>query len=198
MGLMLHVDVRGRRVVVVGAGRAGREKLARLLAAGADVTVVDPVAAPDLDATGVSVLRRHFTTGDVAGAWLVVAATDDERANDRVEQVARAAGALVIRADRPDGGGVSFAATLERGPVTVAVATGGASPALARWLRDRISDAVPPAVADLARLLAGRARGAGGRGHGGLAFEEVLAALECGDVARARALLGLTDGPPLG
>lgn len=195
---MLHVDVRGRRVVVVGAGRAGREKLARLLAAGADVTVVDPAAAPDLDDTGVSVLRRHFVAGDVAGAWLVVAATDDEGANDRVEQAARATGALVTRTDRHDGGGASFAATLERGPVTVAVATGGASPALARWLRDRISDAVPPALADLGRLLADRPRGASGRGHGGLPFDEALAAVESGDVPRARALLGLTDGPSPG
>jgi len=192
MGLMLHVDVAGRRAVVVGAGPAGREKVARLRAAGAEVVVVDPSAAPDGWGLGVTVVTRAFRADDVAGAALVVAATDDGRVNDEVARAGRADGAVVIRADRPDGGGVTFAAMLDEGPVTVGVATGGVSPALARWLRDRLAAVVTPAVGELASLVAMRPRSGGRRGHGGLPLDEALALVESGDLAGAAELLGVT------
>ena len=193
VGLMLHVDLRGRRVVIVGAGRAGAEKLDRLVASGADLTVVDPAAAPDLERAGLTVRRRPFTDADVAGAWLVIAATKDERVNGDVERAARAAGALVTRGDRADGGGVAFVATVERGPITVGVSTGGASPALARLLRDRISASLSTAVVELAALLAERPRANGRRVHAALALDDALAALEAGETERARALLDLNQ-----
>ncbi|MDP9453263.1 MAG: bifunctional precorrin-2 dehydrogenase/sirohydrochlorin ferrochelatase [Actinomycetota bacterium] len=194
MGLMLHVDVRDLDVVVVGGGAAGREKVERLLAAGAKVILIDPVA-PDLRLPELAVERRDFAEYDVDGAWLVVAATANEAVNDEVERAARAAGALVTRADRPDGGGIAFAAVLERGPVIVGVATGGASPALSRWLRDRIARVMPAAIGELATLLAARRRSAGRRGHRDLPLDDALAALEAGDESRARALLGVTADP---
>lgn len=191
---MLQVDVRNRYVVVVGGGRAGREKVERLVSAGARVTLVDPAAPTDLHLAELAVERRPFEGHDVEGAWLVVAATADEAVNDEVERAARAAGALVTRADRADGGGIAFAAVFERGPVTVGVVTGGTSPALARWLRDRVAGAIPPGIEELAMLLAARPRSDGRRAHGQLPLDDALAALESGDAKRARSLLGIS-GP---
>lgn len=193
--LLLNVDVAGRLVVVVGCGAAGREKVDRLLAAGARVCVIDPAPVADLDERAV-VEARRFRPDDVAGAWLVVAATGDPAVDDVVQRAADAAGVWVARADRRDGGGVSFAATLDRGPVTIGVATGGLSPALAKWLRDRIAAAVPGEVAQLARLLAERQRDGGRRGHRGLPFDGALDALRAGDEDGARALLSGPGEPP--
>lgn len=188
MPLLLNVDVTGRLVVVVGCGPAGREKVERLLAAGAQVRVVDPEPPDDLH-PGIELAARRFQPEDVIGAWLVVAATGDPNTDDEVEAAADARGAWVTRADRRDGGGVSFAATVERPPVVIGVATGGASPALARWLRDRIARAVPAEVGALAGLLAQRPRDGGRRGHRSVPFDDVLDALVRGDVEGARRLV---------
>ncbi len=197
MALLLNVDVAGRLVVVVGCGPAGQEKVDRLLAAGAQVRVVDPVP-PAAVVDGVEVVARAFLPGDVDGAWLVVAATGRPDVDDAVQAAADAAGTWLTRADRRDGAGVSFAATVERPPVMVGVSTGGASPAFARWLRDRIASAVPEEVGQLVAMLADRPRRAGRRGHRDLPFDDALDALVAGDVDRARALLSAPagDGEP--
>lgn len=187
--LLLRVDVSGRAVLVVGAGRAGREKIDRLAAAGAHVRVVDPGLDGEPLGVGVEVLARPFDAVDVQGMWLVVAATGIPDVDAAVQAAADEAGIWVARADRSDGGGVSFAATLDRSPVTIGVATGGASPALARWLRDRIASVVPAEVGALARLLADRPRTAGHRHHRGLPLDDALDALVAGDEVRARRLL---------
>lgn len=175
-------------MVVVGGGAAGVEKARQLVGAGADVTVVDPSPSADLD-PAARVERRSFERDDVLGAWLIVIATDDADTNDAVQRAADAAGVWVNRADLPDGGGVSLGAVVRRGRVEIGITTGGASPSLARWLRDRVEAAVPMQIADLAEILAARARRGGSRRHRGLPFDDALAALERGDRQRAVELL---------
>lgn len=191
MGIHLHADVRERLIVVVGAGVAGCEKVRRLVSAGAVVTVVDPSPAPELASLAVSLERRAFQDSDVIGAWLVIAATGNEAVNDTVERAATEAGVWVSRADKCDGGGIAFAAVIERGPVTIGVSTAGSSPTLARWVRDRIGAALPIEVGALAALLSRRPRTAGRRGHRGLPLDEALDALMVGAPERAARLLGV-------
>lgn len=188
MRLHLHVEVERRRVVVIGGGAAGVEKTRRFVDAGADVTVVDPNPSADLD-PGAHVVRRPFEADDVLGAWLVVIATRDPAVNDFVQRAADAADTWVNRADLPDGGSVALGAVVRRGRVEIGITTGGVSPSLARWLRDRVEMTLPEHVADLAEIVADRARRGGGRGHRGLPFDEALAALERGDRQRAIDLL---------
>ncbi len=137
-----------------GRRRSGREGEGRTAPRHrSEVILIDPVAPPDLRLPELTVERRDFDEYDVDGAWLVVAMTANEAVDDEVERAARAAGALVTRADLSDGGGIAFAAVLERGPVIVGVATGGASPALSRWLRDRIAGVCLLRSASLRRCL---------------------------------------------
>ncbi|MEM7274929.1 MAG: bifunctional precorrin-2 dehydrogenase/sirohydrochlorin ferrochelatase [Actinomycetota bacterium] len=149
-GLPVVLDVADRRCVVVGAGTGGRRKLLALLRAGASVTVVDP-AGFDLDHpqddgfdgigpdAGIEVVARPWRAGDGADAFLVVVATDDPAVNEAVAEDAAAAGALVLRADRHDVGDLRLPA-VTRGPnLTVAVDSGGGSPALAAVTRDEIA-----------------------------------------------------------
>jgi len=189
VALHLHADVRDRPILVVGGGVAGCEKVRRLVSVGAVVTVVDPSPASELKSLEVRLERREFQDSDVLGAWLIVAATGDEAVNDRVERAATEAGVWVSRADKRDGGGIAFAALVERGPVTIGVSTGGSSPTLARWVRDRIEAALPIEVGALAALLSRRPRAAGRRGHRALPLDQALGALMAGDPERAATLL---------
>ncbi len=152
----LYLDLAGRPCLVVGAGAVAERKVAGLLACGARVTMVAPDATPGLAArAGAGELvwhRRGFEPGDVDGTVLAFAATSDPTVNRRVRDAARTRGVWVNVADDPGGSGFHVPAVVRRGAVSVAVATGGASPALAAWVRDRVAEAVPSAVGEVAAL----------------------------------------------
>jgi precorrin-2 dehydrogenase/sirohydrochlorin ferrochelatase len=156
--LPILVDVDGRPVVVVGGGRVAERRARELLAAGAVVRVVSPevgAGLAGLAATGaLTVEPRRYRHGDLAGAALAVAATDDPAVNRRVAADGRDSGVLVNRADAPDEGGFSVPAVLRRGDLTVAVATAGRAPGLAGAVRRRLEGDFGPEWADLVDLLA--------------------------------------------
>lgn len=145
---LLH-DLDGETVLVFGGGSVGARK-ARRLGVEASVVVVSPeFAAADF---GDAALVRARPTEDAIGDWLqrlepvlVIAATDDADFNDAVEAAARDDGRLVNRADvagSREAGSVVLPAIARDGPVVVGVGTGGASPALAAALRDRVADEI--------------------------------------------------------
>jgi len=149
--LAVQLRVRGSACLVVGGGRVATRRVATLRTAGARVVVVAPAASSELvelAAAGAVELRlRPFVEGDVTAAGpdrplLVVAATDDPAVNDRVGEVADAAGVLVNRADDAGQGHVAFPVTATRGPLTVAVSSRPAAPAVSRWAAGRIEDAL--------------------------------------------------------
>ena len=141
----------GRRCVVVGGGRVAARKIEGLLAAGSEVTVIAPEVDPAI--TGVQVERRPYRTGDLAGAWLAIAATGDPVVDGRVFADGEAAGVLVNSADDPEHCAFTLPAVARQGPITVAVSTGGRSPAFAAWLRDRLGTEIGPEHETLLRLL---------------------------------------------
>jgi precorrin-2 dehydrogenase/sirohydrochlorin ferrochelatase len=152
--------VAGRRVLVVGGGTVAADKIRNLVACRADVHVVATRVGDDVRALGVAVEERPYRPGEAADYRLVVAATDDPAVNRAVHDDADAAGVWVNAADDPANCTFTLPAVLRRGPVTVAVATGGRSPALAGWLRDRLVADIGPEYEVLADLLAeARARG---------------------------------------
>lgn len=143
---LLH-DFTDERVLVVGGGTVGARK-ARRFAREAHVVVVSPEFVAD-DFGGARRVRAAPEPGD-ADDWverfdpvLVVAATGDEAVNDAFAAAARDAAALVNRADRSgdrESGSVVVPSTVRDDPVTVSVATDGASPALSKYLRERFED----------------------------------------------------------
>lgn len=145
---LLH-DFSGATVLVVGGGRVGARK-ARRFAREADVIVLSPSFA-DADFGGAECVRTEPASED-AVEWvdrtdpaLVVAATDDPEVNEAFADAAREAGALVNRADEHGGrdpGSVVVPATVRDDPVTVAIATGGTSPALSKHLRERFEEEI--------------------------------------------------------
>lgn len=140
----VNIDLRGQLVVIVGAGTVGRRKLAGLLHVDARVRLIDPVLKhnPFVD-PAVEPLAREFRSGDLAGACLVFACTDSAQANARVVEEAQQNGILCCDAQTPENGNFSLPAQLRRGPLMVAVSTGGRSPGMAACLRDRLALQVP-------------------------------------------------------
>ncbi len=156
------IDLEGRSVLVVGAGRVAHEKAAGLLECGAAVTVVAPdatVGLREMAAAGaVDWAQKTYDTGDLHGAFLVIAAANATDVNAAVSKDALARGILVCNTDEPDAGNFASPSVMTRGDLTLTVSTGGKSPTLAAVLRERLSDEFGDEWAALTEIL-GRLRG---------------------------------------
>ena len=153
----IALDLRGRRCLVVGGGKVALRKVERLLECGAEVTLVAPEAEAGLCglAGGTRLLwrKKPYQASDLEGAFLVVGATDDEQTNRVISQEARARGVLVNIVDRPELCDFHVPAVVRRGRVAIAISTGGASPALAKRLREKLEATLGPEYSELAELL---------------------------------------------
>jgi precorrin-2 dehydrogenase/sirohydrochlorin ferrochelatase len=135
----------GRLCVVIGGGEVARRKVQGLRAAAAKVRVIAPHLHPELlAAPEIELQCRPFLPEDLAGAFLVFAATNDRGVNAAIAAAARQQGALVNIADDPEHSDFYLPAILQRGAMTVAVSSGGGSPAFAAQLRDRLAAGLGP------------------------------------------------------
>jgi len=135
----------GRRVLVVGGGPVAAAKLAQLAGTGADLLVVAPEVRPEIEATGARVERRPFRPEDLDGAWFAVAAAPPE-VNRAVAAEAERRRIFVNAVDDPSAASSYAGGVVRRGPVTVALSTGGRAPALAGLLREGIEALLPEQV----------------------------------------------------
>jgi siroheme synthase-like protein len=156
---VIALDLDGRRAVVVGGGPVAAGRVADLRHAGANVLIVSPAPSEALgavvaDDAGVSLLRRGYTPGDLAGAAIAIATGEDALDVDAFWAESRAVGALASVLD--DLGHTDFAAPalVRRGDLRVAVSTAGRAPALAKRVRRLLEDRLGDPWADLVDLLA--------------------------------------------
>ncbi len=161
MGYLVNLVLDRRPAVVVGAGSIALRKVLGLLAAGARVSVIAPRACEEMRALAsegrIGLQDREYAPGDLAGAFLVIAATSDEEANARVSEEARSLNILVNVVDRPAVCTFTLPAVVRRGDLTLAVATEGRCPALARALREDLESKYGQEYAGLLDVL-GRLR----------------------------------------
>jgi uroporphyrin-III C-methyltransferase / precorrin-2 dehydrogenase / sirohydrochlorin ferrochelatase len=137
----LALDLTGRRVVVVGGGRVALRRAAAMLAAGALVRVIAPQVIAELAGLDVTILERRYQDGDLAGAWLAHAATDDADANGAVAAEAERRRIWCVRADNADASSAWVPAATRHGDISVAVTAGG-DPRRAQRLRAAIALAI--------------------------------------------------------
>jgi precorrin-2 dehydrogenase/sirohydrochlorin ferrochelatase len=135
-------DIKGKTCVIVGGGEVALRKAERLLDCSAKVLVISPELAPELAALKDKNLISHIASeysGDfIDKAALIIGATDDEKTNARISQDARAKGILVNIVDDPQKCDFILPSLVQRGDLTMAIGTGGKSPALARHLRKEL------------------------------------------------------------
>ena len=154
----VSLKVGGERCLVVGGGAVALRKARMLVRAGARLTVVSPSLRAGFRLLRADLRRRPFRRGDVAGHVLVVASTDAPEVNRAVFDACRRRGIPVNVVDVPELCSFIVPSVARRGPVTVAVSTGGLSPSLAKALRERLEEVLPATLGALARRLGGERR----------------------------------------
>ena len=152
----LFLDLRGRRVLVVGGGSVAARKVTALLEAQADVALV----APALDATLAPLVRMQrithlgatFARHQLDDAWLVIATTDDPLVNRVVAEAANTRRLWVNVVDDAELASAQLPARVQRGPLQIAISSGGAAPMLARHLREQLETQLDDSLGALAQL----------------------------------------------
>jgi precorrin-2 dehydrogenase/sirohydrochlorin ferrochelatase len=133
------IDLENKKTVVVGGGKVAERKILGLLDTGSKVTVVSPGITKRIEREKQKGRLRHncraYRKSDLKEAFLVIAATDDREVNERVS---RDAPCLVNVVDVPKLCNFIVPSIMQRGPLTIAISTGGVSPAFARSLRKEL------------------------------------------------------------
>ncbi|MCC7211624.1 MAG: bifunctional precorrin-2 dehydrogenase/sirohydrochlorin ferrochelatase [Candidatus Brocadia sp.] len=135
----IFLNIQGKKCVVVGGGNVAWRKVCSLKEAGAKVTVVSPDFCPELEGeAGVERIQQKYDTAILKGAALVIASTDDGVVNKKVYRDAIESGILVNVVDKPELCSFIVPASVMRGNLCISISTGGASPALARNIRENL------------------------------------------------------------
>jgi siroheme synthase-like protein len=197
----LFLRIKGRRCVVVGGGEVALRKVGALLEHGASVEVISPDPSSELnklaEGGGLKLLRRGYQAGDLEGVLIAVAATDDKDINRRVVKEAKEKAVLVNIADDLENSDFILPSYLRRGDMTIAVSSGGVSPALARKIRSRLEEDFGGDYASLVRLV-GEVRAelkrrkikiSGDDWQQALDLDLIIGLLKEGEEEKARALL---------
>ena len=153
----VFIDVSDRQCVVIGGGSIGEEKVHKLLDCGARLVVISPDVNAGVrelaDSGGVTWVQRDYEPGDLKGAFIAIAATDDNKVNRLIADEANERNVLLNVVDVTHLCTFIAPSVARRGDVTIATSTGGASPALARKFREELSGSRLLEYADLTPLL---------------------------------------------
>jgi uroporphyrin-III C-methyltransferase/precorrin-2 dehydrogenase/sirohydrochlorin ferrochelatase len=138
------LKIAGRRCLVIGAGRVAESKIESLVRCGAEVRVVAPeaTAAVREAARAGKIIweRRAFAPSDLAGVFLVVAATSSPELHRQIFEQAQRAGILCNAVDEPERCDFYYPAVVRRGPLQIAVSTSGQAPLLAQQIRRELEE----------------------------------------------------------
>jgi uroporphyrin-III C-methyltransferase/precorrin-2 dehydrogenase/sirohydrochlorin ferrochelatase len=155
--LPIFLNIRGKKCVVVGGGEVAFRKATVLLRAAADLYIVAPSISDELrnlcSARDCTITIRKFEEADLAGAILVVAATDDLEVNERVSVIASSLNIPVNVVDQPHLCSFIMPSIVDRSPIVVAISSGGSSPLLTRKLKELNETMIPERIGKLAELL---------------------------------------------
>src|SRR5579863_6841635 len=150
-------DLAGQRVLVVGGGEVALRKVSLLERTGASISVVAPQVAPELmeraAAGKLTVALREFAPEDLDAARLVIVATSRRAVNRWIAKLSDSRNIPVNVVDDREASRFIMPAIIDRGPVLMAVSTGGTSPVLARRLRERLEALIPARIGELASWL---------------------------------------------
>lgn len=151
------LDVKDRLCVIIGGGRVAEGKIASLLECGAQIKMISPEVTAEVqgmaDAGILRLEKREYREGDLEGAFVAIAATDDNSVNREIAREAEKGNVLLNVVDVTHLCTFIAPSVVRKGDVTVAISTSGLSPALARKLREELE--VDPVLdyADLAPML---------------------------------------------
>ncbi len=156
--LPLMLDLAGKEVVIFGAGVVGERK-ASFFYGSAEVTVISRDFTNDIeklfDEEKIKIIKVGNLTDDEIGgyiknAFIVIPSTSDARFNERISSIAEKYGKLVNRVD--DMGDIIVPSVVRRGDIVLGISTLGGSPALSKFIRQRLEEIITPEFEQMAKL----------------------------------------------
>jgi precorrin-2 dehydrogenase / sirohydrochlorin ferrochelatase len=154
----VNLRINNRLCVVVGGGGVAVRKVRSLLEAEARIRVISPTVETELrilsDGGKIDWLPRDYVEGDLRGAFLVFAATNNREVQFQIKNEAAKSGCILNSADDPGGSDFHVPAHFRRGKMLIAISTGGGSPALAKKIREQLEQSIGPEYEAVVELLA--------------------------------------------
>ncbi len=153
------MELSKKSVLLIGGGEVAERKLDLLLKANAKLTIVSPEFTDYItelinNNNNITIITDNYKEEYMNNSYsFVIAATNNESLNEEIASHANHKGILVNVVDKPNICDFIFPSILERGPITVAVSTGGSSPVLARLLRTKLETLIPGAYGRLAKIV---------------------------------------------
>ena len=197
----IFLNIKGKLCVVVGGGEVAERKVETLVEQGAQVMVISQRITKGLGNLGrqgvIQVMLRDYCPGDLSGALVAIAATDDARVNRQIAEDGVRWGVLVNVVDDPEASDFIVPSQFCRGDVVIAISTGGHSPALAKKIRTEMESHIGPEYDSLVQLLSqlraelkqSGSNPAGDAWQEALDLEALLPLLRAGRVEEARKIL---------
>lgn len=153
----INLNLTGKSVVIIGGGKIAERKIKALLDTGAHIKVVSPEMTIKLknlaEANLITWAKKHFSSEDIEGAKLVIAATDSKQINLKVKNSASHE-TLVSLVDNPEHSDFQLPSVLRRGKLSLAISTSGASPMLAKKIKGQLEDLFDEKYEDYLEFLA--------------------------------------------
>ena len=153
----LFIDLKGKRCVVVGGGEVAARKIQTLLEFDAFITVISPDISESIQELKwqgkVIVIKKRYSEDDIEGAFMVIAATSDEKVNQKVYNDALRSNIFVNMADCPEKCTFTFPSVVTRDDLVIGISTSGGYPALAKKLRQKIEGIIPECYGALLQVL---------------------------------------------
>lgn len=148
------MELEGKSILIAGGGKVALGKIERLLPYGPHLTVAAPEIAQEIAVLpGLRLFRRPFCPEDLEGMEFAVAATSDRVTDSQIAALCREKGIPVNAADNPEACTFLFPALVKRGPLTIGISTGGASPTAAVWLKEQIAGLLPDRLEEILDFL---------------------------------------------
>lgn len=153
----IFLDIEGRAVVIIGGGNVCARKAETMMNYGARVTVVSPEFTEEIEtwagAGALEIRRKRYEESDLDGANIVIASTDDQTVNEQIAADCRRRRIPVNVVDVTPLCEFIVPAIIEKGSITIAVSTGGKSPAIARTLKEDLQHLVGPEYTEINDVL---------------------------------------------
>ena len=197
----IFLNIKGKLCVVVGGGEVAERKVKTLVEQDAQVMVISQSITKGLENLAqqgaIQVMLRDYRPGDLSGAMVAIAATDDARVNRQIAEDGARWGVLVNVVDDPEASDFIVPSQFCRGDVVIAISTGGHSPALAKKIRTEMESHIGPEYDSLVQLLSqlraelkqSGSNPAGDAWQEALDLEALLPLLRAGRVEEARKIL---------
>lgn len=185
----VSLDMTDKRCVIIGGGEVAERKAERLIECGAQVVVVSRSLTPLLEGRKKARKIEHIDTDyekkTLRGAFMVIGATDRDDVNAQVSQDALSLGILVNIVDDPDKCNFILPSLLQQGDLSIAISTGGKSPALARKIREELQQQYGPEYESLLTIMGSLRKKILAQGHASETNKSVFEALVHSDMLQA-------------